>query len=221
MRHRNKLNHLGRKAEHRKALMSNLAVALIMHKRIKTTLPKAKELRRFVEPLITRAKEDTTHNRRIAFRYLRNKYAVTELFHEVAKKAENRPGGYTRILKLGPREGDGAEMALIELVDFNEVYTQNPSETAGAKKRRVRRGGSKKKSQVEEQAVTEETVEETVEEQTQTDEITETQETEIEEKTEQKQPEEITERQENTPEVEEKAEEENKESDQETKEDVE
>ncbi len=166
MRHRKKLNHLGRKAEHRKALMSNLAVALIMHKRIKTTLPKAKALRQFVEPLITRAKEDTTHNRRIAFRYLRNKYAVTELFREVAKRAENRPGGYTRILKLGARKGDGAEMALIELVDFNDVYTQNPSATAGEKKRRVRRGGSKKKTeQVEENvAVDTDTTEETQQE---------------------------------------------------------
>ncbi len=166
MRHRKKLNHLGRKAEHRKALMSNLAVALIMHKRIKTTLPKAKALRQFVEPLITRAKDDTTHNRRIAFRYLRNKYAVTELFREVAKRAENRPGGYTRILKLGPRKGDGAEMAIIELVDFNEVYTQNPAATAGEKKRRVRRGGGKKKTQVEEQPTAEENVEQVEQETT-------------------------------------------------------
>ncbi len=186
MRHRKKFNHLGRKAEHRKALMSNLAVALIMHKRIKTTLPKAKELRRFIEPLITRAKEDTTHNRRIAFRYLRNKYAVTELFREVAKRAENRPGGYTRILKLGPRKGDGAEMALIELVDFNEVYTQNPAATAGEKKRRVRRGGSKKKAVSEEQVAVEEPVEETTAEQTQAEETQEQpQDPQVEEKNEQ------------------------------------
>ncbi len=189
MRHRKKFNHLGRKAEHRKALMSNLAVALIMHKRIRTTLPKAKELRRFVEPLITRAKEDTTHNRRIAFRYLRNKYAVTELFREVAKRAENRPGGYTRILKLGPRKGDGAEMALIELVDFNEVYSQNPSATAGEKKRRVRRGGSKKKPTAEEQIDVEE-MKEIVEEQTQSEETQTNEQTQIEDQAQQPEPEE-------------------------------
>ncbi len=163
MRHRRKVHKLGRKAEHRKALLSNLAVSLIMHKRIKTTLPKAKALRQFVEPLITRAKEDTTHNRRIAFRYLKNKYAVTELFREVAKKAEERPGGYTRILKLGFRKGDGAEMALIELVDYNPEYTQNPSALAGEKKRRTRRGGRKKAAETQEQV--QETVEQEVTEQ--------------------------------------------------------
>ncbi len=147
MRHRKKINHLGRKAEHRQALLSNLAVALIMHKRIKTTVAKAKALRPYIEPLITRAKEDTTHNRRIAFKYLKNKYAVKELFNEVAKKVEDRPGGYTRILKLGYRKGDGAEMAIIELVDYNPNYTQNPAALAGEKKRRTRRGGKKKTEQ--------------------------------------------------------------------------
>ncbi len=162
MRHKKKVHKLGRKAEHRKAVLSNLAVSLIMHKRIKTTLPKAKALRQFVEPLITRAKQDTTHNRRVAFRYLRNKYAVTELFREVAKKAEERPGGYTRILKLGFRKGDGAEMAIIELVDFNPDYTQNPSALAGEKKRRTRRGGRKKTTgEVSQEA--QEAVEETTE----------------------------------------------------------
>ena len=158
MRHRRKVNKLGRKAEHREALLSNLAVALIMNKRIKTTVAKAKALRQYIEPLITRAKEDSMHNRRIAFRYLRNKYAVTELFREIAKKVEDRPGGYTRVLKLGFRKGDGAEMALIELVDYNPEYTQNPSALAGEKKRRVRRGGRKKSStqQVQEQAAAQE-----------------------------------------------------------------
>ncbi len=165
MRHRRKVNKLGRKAEHREALLSNLAVALIMNKRIKTTVAKAKALRQYIEPLITRAKEDTTHNRRIAFRYLRNKYAVTELFREVAKKAEDRPGGYTRVLKLGFRKGDGAEMALIELVDYNPEYTQNPSAVAGEKKRRVRRGGRKKSAaqQVQEQQVQEQATEQQTE----------------------------------------------------------
>jgi large subunit ribosomal protein L17 len=162
MRHRRKVNKLGRKAEHRKAMLANLAVSLIMHKRIKTTVPKAKALRQFIEPLITRAKEDTTHNRRIAFRYLRNKYAVSELFREVAKKVENRPGGYTRILKLGFRKGDGAEMDLIELVDYNPDYTQNPAALAGEKKRRTRRGG-KKKTSTEQVAQAQETVTEETE----------------------------------------------------------
>ncbi len=158
MRHRRKVNKLGRKAEHREALLSNLAVALIMNKRIKTTVAKAKALRQYIEPLITRAKEDSTHNRRIVFSYLKNKYAVTELFREIAKKVEDRPGGYTRVLKLGFRKGDGAEMALIELVDYNPEYTQNPSALAGEKKRRVRRGGRKKSAaqQVQEQTATQE-----------------------------------------------------------------
>lgn len=121
MRHNKSFNHLGRKTGHRKALLSNMANSLILHKRIETTLAKAKALRMYVEPLITKSKEDSTHSRRVVFSYLKNKYAVTELFRVVAPKIENRPGGYTRILKTGFRQGDGAEMALIELVDFNEA----------------------------------------------------------------------------------------------------
>jgi len=141
MRHGKKFNHLGRTSAHRKALLKNLAISLIMHKRITTTVAKAKALRSFVEPLITKAKEDTTHSRRMVFRYLQNKEAVKELFREVNTKIGDRPGGYTRIIKLGSRLGDAAEMCLIELVDFNETYTK----TKSTKKKRVRRGGSKKK----------------------------------------------------------------------------
>ena len=121
MRHGKKFNHLGRKAAHRKAMLSNMASSLIEHKRINTTVAKAKELRKFVEPLITRSKENTTHNRRVVFSYLQNKYAVTELFNEVAGKIGDRPGGYTRIIKTGTRLGDNAEMCMIELVDFNDI----------------------------------------------------------------------------------------------------
>lgn len=119
MRHGNKINNLGRKAAHRKSMLANMACSLIEHKRINTTLAKAKALKVFVEPLITKSKEDTTHNRRIVFSNLRNKYAVTELFKEVSVKVGDRPGGYTRIIKLGNRLGDNAEMAMIELVDYN------------------------------------------------------------------------------------------------------
>ncbi len=142
MRHGKKFNHLGRKTAHRSAMLANMACSLIEHKRINTTVAKAKALKQFVEPLITKSKEDTTHNRRIAFSRLRNKYAVTELFRDVAAKVGDRPGGYTRIIKLGNRLGDNAQMAMIELVDFNEVYTTGKS----AKKttRRSRRGGKAK-----------------------------------------------------------------------------
>ena len=122
MRHGKKVNHLGRTSSHRKALLSNLAVALITHKRIKTTLAKAKSLRIYVEPLLNRAKVDTTHNRRIVFSYLQQKEVITELFGTVAAKIGDRAGGYTRIIRLGERYGDAAEMAMIELVDFNSVY---------------------------------------------------------------------------------------------------
>ena len=122
MRHGKKIAHLGRTNTHRKAMLANMAASLIDHKRINTTLSKAKALKQFVEPLITRSKNDTTHNRRIAFRALRDKYAVTELFRIVSEKVGNRPGGYTRIIKMGNRLGDNADMALIELVDFNDVY---------------------------------------------------------------------------------------------------
>lgn len=126
MRHRKRFNHLGRKAAHRKAMLSNMASSLILHKRISTTTAKAKALRMYVEPLITKSKEDTTHSRRVVFSYLKQKEAVTELFKEVSVKVANRNGGYTRILKTGNRLGDNAEMCIIELVDFNETYvTEN------------------------------------------------------------------------------------------------
>jgi large subunit ribosomal protein L17 len=124
MRHNKKFNHLGRKKGHREAMLANMAVSLLLHKRITTTVAKAKALRIYVEPLITKAKNDTTHSRRVVFSYLKDKYAVTELFREVAVKVADRPGGYTRVLKTGTRLGDSAEMCIIELVDFNETYTQ-------------------------------------------------------------------------------------------------
>ena len=134
--------HLGRKTAHRKSMLANMACSLIEHKRINTTVTKAKALKQFVEPLITKSKEDSTHNRRTAFRYLRNKEAVSTLFRDVAVKVGDRPGGYTRIIKLGNRLGDNADMAMIELVDFNEVYNNNE----GAKKKTTRRSRSKKSS---------------------------------------------------------------------------
>lgn len=140
MRHGKKINHLGRKTAHRKAMLANMACSLIEHKRINTTVAKAKALKLFVEPLVTKSKEDTTHNRRLAFSKLRDKYAVSELFREVAPKVGDRPGGYTRIIKLGNRLGDNADMALIELVDFNETYNLTKPE----KKKSTRRAGKKK-----------------------------------------------------------------------------
>ena len=134
MRHNKKFNHLGRKHSHRKAMLANMAISLIMHKRITTTLPKAKALRVYVEPLITKSKDDSTHSRRVVFSYLQNKYAITELFSTVATKIADRQGGYTRIIKLGRRPSDDAEMAFIELVDFDE----NMAKTE-AKKTRTRR----------------------------------------------------------------------------------
>jgi|TARA_B100001013_G_scaffold202619_2_gene122751 large subunit ribosomal protein L17 len=125
MRHRKKVIKLGRKTAHRKAMLSNMASSLIEHKRINTTLTKAKALKVFIEPLITKSKTDNTHNRRICFSKLRNKVAVQTLFDEVAKKIDNRPGGYTRIIKLGNRMGDDASMSMIEFVDYNEIYSQN------------------------------------------------------------------------------------------------
>ncbi len=141
MRHRKSFNHLGRTSSHRKAMLSNMASSLIMHKRIFTTLAKAKALRGYVEPLITKAKEDTTHSRRTVFKYLKNKYAVTELFREISVKVGDRPGGYTRIIKLENRLGDNAEMAMIELVDYNENLLKE--KTAKKAKSRRRRGGKK------------------------------------------------------------------------------
>lgn len=144
MRHNKKFNHLGRKAPHRKAMLANMASSLIAHKRISTTVAKAKALRMYVEPLITKAKEDTTHSRRVVFSHLQDKDAVSELFREVAVKVADRPGGYTRILKTGNRLGDNAEMCIIELVDFNEAMLASKEEAAAPKKRRSRRGGAKK-----------------------------------------------------------------------------
>ena len=143
MRHGNKINHLGRKTAHRNSMLANMANSLIEHKRINTTLAKAKALKLFVEPLVTKSKEDTTHNRRIAFSKLRNKYAVTELFKEVAVKVGDRPGGYTRIIKLGNRLGDNAEMAMIEFVDYNTTYDVK----AGKKKKSTRRSRGGKKAE--------------------------------------------------------------------------
>jgi len=141
MRHNKKFNHLGRKSGHRKAMLSNMATSLIMHKRIETTLAKAKALRVYVEPLITKSKDDTTHSRRVVFSYLQNKDSVTELFRTVAPKVADRPGGYTRILKIGFRQGDAAEMAMIELVDFNENALASTKKTA---KKTTRRSRAKK-----------------------------------------------------------------------------
>ena len=149
MRHGDKINNLSRTASHRRALLSNLAIQLITHKRIVTTLAKAKALRTYVEPLITKGKENTTHQRRVVFSYLQDKDAVTELFGTIATKIAGRPGGYTRIIKLGTRVGDNAETAMIELVDFNEVYGKGKGEAkeATATKRTRRAGGAKKKAE--------------------------------------------------------------------------
>ena len=163
MRHGKKIAHLGRTASHRKAMMANMASSLIEHKRINTTVAKAKALKKFVEPLITKAKSDTTHNRRVVFSALRNKYAVSELFRDIAEKVADRPGGYTRIIKVGSRLGDNASMALIELVDFNDTYvTEKPT------KKRSRRRGVKKKAETapaaSEADIAEDVVEEVTEE---------------------------------------------------------
>ena len=136
MRHNKKFNHLSRTASHRKAMLANMAISLIMHKRITTTLAKAKALKMYVEPLITRSKTDTTTSRRVVFRYLQNKYAVTELFKEVAPKIADRPGGYTRIIKLGTRQGDAADVCFIELVDFDENMAKTPKTAKKTRRRR-------------------------------------------------------------------------------------
>jgi large subunit ribosomal protein L17 len=149
MRHGKTINHLSRKAGHRAALLMNLSLALIQHKRIFTTVAKAKALKKHIEPLITKSKSNTTHNRRVVFSYLSNKEAVTELFSTIAAKVATRPGGYTRVIRTGFRKGDGAEMAMIELVDFNEIYTNTKtrrsekSSATAAKARRTRRGKAK------------------------------------------------------------------------------
>lgn len=145
MRHGKKNNHLGRTAPHRAAMLSNMATSLILHKRIETTVAKAKELRKYAEPLITKAKTDDTNNRRVVFSYLQSKEAIKELFGIVAEKVANRPGGYTRIIKLNNRLGDNAEMCMMELVDFNETMLNAATETT-VKTRRSRRGGAKKEA---------------------------------------------------------------------------
>lgn len=157
MRHGRKVNHLGRTHEHRLALLSNMATSLIMHKRIKTTVAKAKALQQYVDPIITRSKDDTTHSRRMVFKYLQNKFAVTELFREVSAKVADRPGGYTRIIKLGNRLGDAAEMCYIELVDFNDVYTKNAKPAATKKASRRSSGKKAAKKEVAEAEVVEAT----------------------------------------------------------------
>ena len=161
MRHNKKFNHLGRTASHRASLLSNMAASLIMHKRITTTLAKAKALKKYVEPLITRSKEDTTNSRRVVFRYLQNKYAVTELFKEISTKVADRPGGYTRVIKLGTRQGDAAEMAFIELVDYNENMAKAPK--AAKKTRRSRKTTATKEAAAPPEATAEKVEEATAE----------------------------------------------------------
>lgn len=151
MRHGRKINHLGRTNSHRKAMLSNMGCSLIEHKRIETTLAKAKALRTYVEPLITKSKIDSTHNRRTVFSYLKSKEAVSELFREIAPKVADRPGGYTRILKTGFRQGDAAEMCFIELVDFNSVYSASKKASAPVKK--TRRAVAKKSTPTKDVAV--------------------------------------------------------------------
>jgi len=156
MKHGKKIAHLGRKTAHRKYMLANMACSLVEHKFINTTLAKAKALKRYVEPLITKSKNDSIHNRRIVFRYLKNKYAVTELFRNISQKVGDRPGGYTRIIKLGNRLGDNASMAMIELVDYNSVYSVGND--SNKKKRRRRK--SKSSSQIENTSPIDETKEE-------------------------------------------------------------
>lgn len=146
MRHGKKFNHLGRKKGHRRATLANMSISLINYKRINTTVAKAKALRVYLEPLITKSKSNTTHSRRVVFGYLQNKEAIKELFDEISTKVADRPGGYLRIIKTGFRKGDAAEMAMIEFVDYNEVYS-NESTVKGGKKTRRRRGGSNKSTE--------------------------------------------------------------------------
>ena len=184
MRHNKKGNHLGRKVGHRRALLKNLAQALIEHKRISTTLAKAKALRVYIEPLVTKAKNNTTHSRRVVFSYLQSKEAVKELFGPIAEKIGDRPGGYVRVIKTGFRKGDAAEMAMIEFVDFNEVYSADGDSGTGGRRRRRRRGGGGGASQeagiTTETAVAEEEEEVVSEEEDAAEEevVAETQETE-------------------------------------------
>lgn len=163
MRHGNKINHLGRTHSHREAMLKNMAISLIQYKRIETTLAKAKELRKYVEPLITKSKNDSTHSRRTVFSYLQDKEAIKTLFGEIAEKVATRNGGYTRIIKLGTRFGDNAEVALIELVDYNEALLTSVEEKS-TKTRRSRRGGKKAEGTTEVAAVADESSAEVVEE---------------------------------------------------------
>ena len=149
MRHNKAINHLGRKSSHRKALLANMACSLILHKRINTTVAKAKALKTYVEPLITKSKDDSTHSRRVVFSYLKNKYVVAELFRTVAPKIADRPGGYLRVLHTGFRQGDGAEMALIEFVDFNEAVLASAPQKKEAKKGTRRSRAKKAEAPVE------------------------------------------------------------------------
>lgn len=166
MRHRKNFNHLGRTSSHRKAMLSNMATSLILHKRISTTVAKAKALRTYVEPLITKSKEDTTHSRRVVFSYLQSKEAVTELFREISPKIAERPGGYTRIIKTEYRLGDNADMCLMELVDFNDVYVAKEGAATEKGGRRRRRGSGKTRKEEVAAPVVEETKPEVVEEET-------------------------------------------------------
>lgn len=164
MRHNKKFNHLSRTASHRKAMLANMAVSLIMHKRITTTLAKAKALKTYVEPLITRSKTDTTTSRRVVFRYLQNKYAVTELFKEISTKVADRPGGYTRIIKLGTRQGDAADICFIELVDYDENMAKTPKtakKTRRSRRSKVAADDAVSETQVAEASVTEDAKAET------------------------------------------------------------
>lgn len=184
MRHRKKFNHLGRKTAHRKAMLSNMAISLIEHKKIKTTVAKAKALRSFVEPLINRSKDDTTHSRRMVFRKLQNKHAVSELFREISQKVAEREGGYTRILKTGTRLGDNAEMCIIELVDYNENYFSD--KVTQTKRKRTRRGKAKVQENnnvAENDAKVEDKIEEVKDETVETP-VDETEKTETEDKKE-------------------------------------
>jgi len=191
MRHRKSFNHLGRKSAHRKAMLANMASSLVMHKRITTTIAKAKALKMYVEPLMTKAKDDSTHSRRVVFRYLQNKEAVTELFREVGAKIADRPGGYTRILKTGHRLGDNADMCIIELVDYNENLLAANAESKTKSSRR-RRGSKKTSTPVAEKAeATEEVVSEEVKEETKAEAVVEEVQEEVDAKTEEKKEEKV------------------------------
>jgi len=192
MRHKKGFNHLGRKSAHRQAMLSNMAASLIIHKRISTTIQKAKAVRSFVEPLITRSKEDSMHNRRVVFSYLQNKEAVNELFREISDKIADRPGGYTRILKTGVRAGDDAQMCIIELVDYNENLLAAKDEKAGSK--RTRRGRTKKSDETPKAEVKQETKVEEVQD------VTPVEEPKIEEEKEEAPAVEETKEEENSPE---------------------